>query len=149
METNWRKSPGGREISTARGERMRDWFRSKRRDRLNREFAFGFSVRAVTFADHRSGWSALLVNVDLGWWCFTFYPVRWKNGPSDADKYRIVTLAEQVAKEHGVKLRTETMAERFKRLDEEEAKGREEQRTKLAEFQAELDAWEQRRKDKE
>ena len=83
------------ELSTERGERIRDWFHS----RFSRHaFTIGIECRSVIFADGRSGWSALSVTVALLFWESTFYPLIWRTDPGPPPK--VVTLADQIRATH-------------------------------------------------
>jgi hypothetical protein len=94
MKTNWNRYPGGKQISTGRGEWIRAWFHK----RWGRSFDVGLTFRAVTFADHRSGWSGVNMHVGLGWLGFTRTIMAWKNGPRE--NYTTITLAEQIRQTH-------------------------------------------------
>ena len=73
----WNRSPGGKQIATGRGERIRAWFHKQK----SHTFGFGLTLRAVTFADSRSGWSGVNMYLALGWWNFGWTILAWKNGP--------------------------------------------------------------------
>jgi hypothetical protein len=98
-------SPGGAEIPTARGLKIQSYVRRWR----DHKVWFGVSFVAVTFADRRSGWQALQVSVSLGWWGWTFCPVRWR--PAPRKDIQIVTLAEQVRETYRKELRLTSIDE--------------------------------------
>lgn len=84
-------------VGSERGEKLRDLFR-RRSDVFTSPFVLGIEVRPVTFADHRSGWSAVRLTLNLGWWHWSFSLVRW---PTPRRRVRILSLREQLHHEHG------------------------------------------------
>lgn len=135
--SNWNRYPGGKQIKTARGERIRAWFYK----RTSHTFGFGLTFRAVTFADSRSGWSGVNAYLALGWWNFSCTVLAWKNGPRQ--NYYTITLAEQIRREHS---RRPSLEEQ----EELEAKEKAEERARLEEFDKKLkefDAQHQKPKD--
>lgn len=114
FQSNFHRYPGGKQISTGRGERIRAWIRK----RADRTFMLGVTFRAVTFADHRSGWSGVNMEVGLGWWGFSRTVLAWKNGPPD--NFRVITLAEQIRQTHraGPSLEEQEAREAEEKADE-------------------------------
>ncbi len=124
--------PGGKQVSTGRGERIRSWFRGRC---FSRTFGFGVKFRAVTFADHRSGWSGVNMEVEFGWWGFTRTVLAWKNGPRQG--IAVVTLAEQIRQTHS---KGPTLEEQEDREAEEKA----DERARLELFDKQLKEWDAR-----
>lgn len=118
---DWRRSPGGIKISTGRGERAAAWLRR----RMDRRFAVGVSARPVSYADHRSGWSAVVMEVSLGWWGVCWTLLRWRSRPYK--EYRTISLAEQIRRDHPT---GPTLEEQERLEDEEKA----DERARLALF---------------
>jgi hypothetical protein len=106
LKSNWNRYPGGKQIATGCGDRIREWFYA----RCNHTFGFGVTFRAVTFADHRSGWSGVNMHVDLGWWGFARTILAWKSG--SRKEYVVITLAEQIRRSHSMGPSLEEQEER-------------------------------------
>lgn len=102
------------------------------RRRFSNDISFGIKAQAVTYADHRSGWSAVQVRLHLVFWTITFVPIKWRNGPPD--NYRYVTMAEQIRQVHSPGPSLEEQEER-------EAADKADERARLALFQKQLDEW--------
>lgn len=134
MEFRRNRSPGGKQVSTDRGERYAAWLRR----RPDRRFAFGVAFRAVTFADHRSGWSAVWAEFSLGWWLFRVVLLRWPNKPYK--EYRTISLAEQIRRDHGPSLEETERKEAEREAEEKEA-----EKARLALFDKMLKEHEARR----
>lgn len=96
---------------------------------------FGIKLHAVTYADSRSGWSAVQVYVHMLFWTITFVPIKWRNGPPDNTRW--VTLAEQIRQAHGG-----TLDEQERREEEEKA----EEKARMEKFDKELKEWDARQK---
>jgi hypothetical protein len=86
----------------------------------------------------------LRVSVDVWWWGWDFYPIRWRNPPREC--VRVVTLAEQVRETHRQELRMSSAdAER----EEQEAIERDKLRKKEAEIMDEIRRRKEAEKSKE
>lgn len=136
MRSNWNRYPGGKQISTGRGERIRKWFQK----RWGRTFDIGLTFRAVTFADHRSGWSGVNMHVGFGWWGFGRTILAWKNGPRE--DCRLVTLAEQISRTHAV-------GPSLERQEELEAEEKADERARMELFNKQLREWDARQQQTE
>lgn len=123
-------------MKTERGERIRKWLRR----RFDNNVSLGIKLMAVTYADSRSGWSAVQVQVFLVFWTITFVPIKWRNGPPD--NYRFVTMAEQIRQTHsqGPSLEEQEAKEAAEKADE---------KARLALFQKQLDEWDAKHKESE
>jgi hypothetical protein len=78
--------------------RLGEWLTKLTRKNYDRRWLFGCVVRSVSFADHRSGWAAILVQIGFGPWCWSAYPIWWR--PEYRPAERVVTLAEQMRANH-------------------------------------------------
>jgi hypothetical protein len=125
---SWNRYPGGKQISTARGERIKAWFHR----RASHRFAFGVAFRAVRFADSRSGWSGVRMEIDLGYWSFSPTILAWKS-PVPMSYYG-VPLAEQVRRDH----------KRLEDQEDAEAAEKADQRARLELFDKQLKEWDAR-----
>jgi len=84
-------------VSTELGERIRDSFRCH--VGYTEPFSIGFVIRPVTFADRRAGWSAIRLEINLGWWIWRLYPLQWRTKPMGP--VVAISLATQLRWEHG------------------------------------------------
>ena len=85
-------------LTTTAGERLRNRMRNPTY-RYGRTWGLGLEARCVSFADHRSGTSALQVVLQLGYWLWHFYPITW---PTPRQPYvPVVSLREQLEQTHG------------------------------------------------
>ncbi len=132
--TNWHRYPGGKQISTSRGERIRQWFHR----RWSHAFEIGVTFRAVTFADSRSGWSGVKMDVHLGWWGFSRILLAWENGPRK--NYVTITLAEQIRRDH-------KQGPSLEEQEEREAAEKADERARMELFDKQLKEWDARHED--
>lgn len=77
-----------------------EWLHNAIRKNLDGCWLFGIKIRSVTFADHRSGTSAISVVVGLGpLGVWGFYPITWQTERRPVERY--VSLREQIEAVHG------------------------------------------------
>ena len=112
----WQKEePSGRKITMEKGERYTQWLRRQ----PGRGLHLGLTVRSVCYGDHRSGWSAIVLTLNLIWWSYTWRVFKWPT--KYGSPVRVITLAEQLRKTHGptdAELRQRELEEQAEREDE-------------------------------
>jgi hypothetical protein len=80
--------------------RLGEWLEVRiRRRNADHVWRFGFDIRAVSFGDHRSPWSAIRLTFSFGPWSAAVYPIYWWTRRRPVE--RIITLQEKLAATHG------------------------------------------------
>lgn len=83
-------------ISTGKGE----WLRQRMRRYNFGEYWLGVNCRCVSYADHRSGTSALRMIIGLWWWYFDVQLLKWNTRLRAPE--RILSLREVLEAGHPV-----------------------------------------------